>query len=76
MIDAKIFEAARNGRTKEERDKAIKILADDGYCTHYPGYTCDRDFPKACPACIKRCFDLEKARAARLYSVPPGEKGE
>jgi len=33
---------------------ASKLLSDYGHCTHYPGYTCDKGFPEACPACIKR----------------------
>lgn len=28
-------------------------MADDGFCTHYGGYTCDKDFPEACPKCIE-----------------------
>lgn len=41
------------------RDKAkVKAVAlemsDDGFCTHYAGYTCDKDFPEACPKCIAR----------------------
>jgi predicted Zn-ribbon and HTH transcriptional regulator len=34
--------------------KAAKMLADAGQCTHYPGYTCDKDFPAACPECISK----------------------
>jgi len=34
--------------------KAAKMLADAGHCTHYPGYTCDKDFPAACPECISK----------------------
>lgn len=72
-IDELLF-IARNSKIKAERDQAVNQLVENGYCTHYPGYICDREFPKACPNCIKRTFNLEKARAARLYSVHPGEK--
>jgi predicted Zn-ribbon and HTH transcriptional regulator len=33
--------------------KAAKALVDLGHCTHYPGFTCDADFPAACPECIE-----------------------
>ena len=56
------LDTARTGVTWEERDTAVRELVELGYCTHYPGYTCDRDFPEACPACIKRCINLQKAR--------------
>lgn len=59
------IDKARNGATKEERNEAVLELVKSGYCTHYPGYTCDRDWPKACSNCIKRCFSLEKARKAK-----------
>jgi len=40
------------------RKRALKIacemFAKAGYCTHYPGYTCDKGFPAACPDCIYR----------------------
>ena len=61
----KMLEIARNGATKAERDKAVLELVEAGYCTHYPGYTCDQEFPAACPTCIKRCLNLEKAREAK-----------
>lgn len=37
-------------------DKAARILAEGGYCTHYPGYTCGKGFtsPGVCEACIKQ----------------------
>lgn len=39
--------------TLKERAEVVKKLADSGeFCTHYPGYTCDKGFPAACPACI------------------------
>jgi hypothetical protein len=34
-------------------DILVKWLTETGYCTHYPGYTCDKGFPAACPKCIK-----------------------
>ena len=34
-------------RYRKEIDKALA----EHDCTHYPGYTCDRDFPAACEAC-------------------------
>ena len=43
---------------------ASQLLADLGACTHYPGYTCDKGFPEACPACIKRWL-MKKAREDR-----------
>lgn len=42
---------------------ASKFLADMGQCTHYPGYICDKKFPEACPACIKR-YLLKKSQEA------------
>ncbi|MEN6421633.1 MAG: hypothetical protein ABFD76_06755 [Smithella sp.] len=49
----------------KQKDKAIDIasemFAKGGFCTHYPGYTCDKDWPKECPACIRRWL-LQKAR--------------
>lgn len=51
-------------KTKPKYNEALKIasklLSDLGTCTHYPGYTCDKGFPEACPACIKRWL-LRKA---------------
>ncbi len=41
-------------RLKAERDAAVKYMAELGFCTHYPGYTCDKEFPAACPKCISR----------------------
>ena len=35
-----------------ERIKKVAEMIEDGYCTHYPGYVCDKDFPAACSACI------------------------
>ena len=42
---------------------ASKFLSDSGYCTHYPGYLCDKGWPGACPACIKR-YLLRKSKDA------------
>jgi hypothetical protein len=43
---------------EKKLDKALTIasqfLSDAGTCTHYPGYICDKGFPTACPACIRR----------------------
>lgn len=66
MDSHECYMAAKYGTTKAERDEATKTLVDEyGFCTHYAGYTCDRDFPKACPACIKRTFTLQRAKEAR-----------
>lgn len=32
---------------------AADLFADDTFCTHYPGYVCDRDWPAACSGCIR-----------------------
>lgn len=53
-------------RSKEKQlDIAVSIaaglLTDLGCCIHHPGYICDKDFPAACPACIRRWL-LKKAR--------------
>ena len=40
-----------SGLTDKEMARA---LSDMGFCTHYPGYTCDKDWPSACPKCIRR----------------------
>ena len=55
-------EAYSELRKKIERlnnglERAARILAKQGNCTHYAGFTCDKDFisdPKVCPACLKR----------------------
>ncbi len=48
--------------------KAIKMLAnvlnETDYCTHYPGYTCDKDFPAECPECIIEYF-MQQAAGGR-----------
>lgn len=33
-----------------------KLVSDYGYCTHFAGFTCDKDFPKECPKCIVKYF--------------------
>ncbi len=58
-------------RTKVNREKqldaalniATKWLDAAGGCTHYPGYTCDKDFTQSgvCAACLRRHF-LKMAR--------------
>lgn len=29
-------------------------MTSNGFCTHYAGYTCDKEFPAACQKCIER----------------------
>jgi hypothetical protein len=57
-----------SGKKKPKYNDALKLasnlLSDLGTCTHYPGYTCDKGFPEACPACIKRWL-LNKARGEK-----------
>lgn len=45
-----------NLRASKALDAAARLLAGCGYCTHYPGYTCDKGFttPGVCEACIKK----------------------
>lgn len=43
---------------------ATKLLADLGQCTHYPGYVCDKEWPEACPDCIKRWL-LKKSQEVK-----------
>jgi hypothetical protein len=41
--------------TDKAKIKAVALqMSDDGFCAHYAGYTCDKDFPKVCPKCIER----------------------
>jgi hypothetical protein len=35
-----------------EKYEMALVMADDGFCTKYPGYTCDKEFPTECPECI------------------------
>ena len=46
-------------RAEEIAEKAAATLGapNNGFCTHYPGYICDRDWPKECPACIKKWLE-------------------
>jgi hypothetical protein len=39
--------------TKPKRKELASEMANGGFCTHYAGYTCDKDFPDACPKCIE-----------------------
>lgn len=47
----------------EALDIATKWLEQAGACTHYPGYTCDKDFstPGTCAKCLREHF-LRMAR--------------
>lgn len=49
---------ARQPQYAELNDRELsKALAEDGRCTHYPGYTCDKDWssdPTVCPKCLYR----------------------
>ncbi len=40
--------------TLKERAEVIDEMIADGFCTHYQGYTCDRDWsdPAVCKKCI------------------------
>ena len=38
--------------TIDERAAKAAEMAEGGFCTHGPGYTCDKGFPAACPRCI------------------------
>jgi hypothetical protein len=38
--------------TLKERQEIIEKLVKNGFCTHYPGYVCDRDWSRACNKCI------------------------
>jgi hypothetical protein len=44
---------AERDQLAADLDRAIKALVDLGHCTRYPGFTCDADFPAACPECIR-----------------------
>jgi hypothetical protein len=46
--------AGRAQAAEKLAEMAVKTLVEAGHCTHYPGYTCDKDWPKACAKCIKR----------------------
>lgn len=50
---------------------AAKWLEQAGACTHYAGYTCDKDFttPGVCAACIRRHM-LKLAREAKEEAKP------
>lgn len=51
---------------KQADEAQLKALAESGFCTHYPGYTCDKNFPDACPKCIKRWMKARiKAQAEK-----------
>lgn len=41
--------------TVKSLEFAARLLAGYGFCTHYPGYVCDREFsePGVCENCIK-----------------------
>ena len=38
--------------TLDERAEIVAEMVEGGFCTHYGGYVCDRDFPTACAPCI------------------------
>jgi hypothetical protein len=48
-----------------------KLVSDYGYCTHFAGFTCDKDFPKECPKCITNYF---KRLALSAINSQEGEK--
>ena len=39
--------------TLNERNEKIKTMVNNGFCTHYAGYICDRNYPEACHKCIE-----------------------
>lgn len=43
-------------RVSNALSEAARLMTGLGYCTHYPGYTCDKGFtiPGVCEACIKK----------------------
>lgn len=45
--------AVRRVEAIAEKAAATLGAPNNGFCTHYPGFVCDRDWPKECPACIK-----------------------
>lgn len=49
-------------RVTKALDAAAKLLSGYGYCTHYPGYICEKGFtiPGVCETCIKE-YLLEQA---------------
>lgn len=69
LLYAKAYQATN----KHDRDEAVRQLIDAGYCTHYSGYTCDRDFPAECANCIKWTINLHKARAKNQPTKPRSE---
>ena len=38
--------------TLKERAEIVEKLVTSSFCTHFPGYLCDRDWPEACTKCI------------------------
>ena len=48
-----------------------KLVSDYGYCTHFAGFTCDKDFPEECPKCITNYF---KRLARSAINSKEGEK--
>ena len=38
--------------TIKERAEMVDRMIANGFCTHYPSYLCDRDWPEACKKCI------------------------
>jgi hypothetical protein len=69
MRDAWPAISAALDRAVVERDKAIKTLVDMGFCTHYPGFTCDEDFPAACPECIREWLPTRAQAVAAMEPV-------
>ncbi|MEA5016137.1 MAG: hypothetical protein VB099_16420 [Candidatus Limiplasma sp.] len=49
--------AVRRAEAIAEKAAATLGAPNNGFCTHYPGYICDRDWPKECPACIKKWLE-------------------
>lgn len=45
---------AENRKRKAAMKKMAGMVSDYGFCTHYPGYTCDKGFPEACAGCIQQ----------------------
>ncbi len=54
MTRAEYLREKNPGYNGLSNDALAKQLENEGFCTHYPGYTCDKGFPEACHKCIRR----------------------
>jgi hypothetical protein len=64
--------------TLQERAEIIKEMVQDNFCTHYPGYTCDREWSSdetVCPKCINSWFirtGISRRDDPRLWKYAKG----